>query len=310
MSSTSPSVLTLFRSPWSLLPPLFKKGESLHELRLLEDIKGELDSLFHHIEASESERKRWIDLWYDMDVKHNNRVSYKEFAAYFNLGSNIWVEKLFSIINKSLTGIITFTEFITFCISYLCIDKNQSVEFAYRLLSLSSGNFDSSKSVLNNYDMKQFITYRYALKPSLIQKRSIELVKHMDKDSSGGLSLSEFQSFCQNNFTFVRFSHILITHLRKCIFGPEYWCEKSRQLKMRTAHPHYLIVDVNINSVDEIFDKLIDTPYDDLKRYEALISLPLPKESLQPQSSKVIKLSSKVPCTHHLLEMNIELITT
>lgn len=305
MTSTNPSLLALFRSPWSNLPPLFVKSDSLNELRLLENTRGELDALFHRIEASESEKKRWVELWYDMDVRRSNRVSYKDFAAYFNLGSNVWVEKLFSIINKSLTGIINFNEFIMFCLSYLCIDQNQSVEFAYRLLSLSSGNFDINKSILNNYDIKQFITYRYALKTSLIQKRSIELVQYMDKDSSGGLSLSEFQLFCQNNLTFLRFGHILIAHLRKCIFGYEYWLEKSRALKMRRVHPQYLMITADINSDDELFDKVIETSYDDLQLYEA--SVPLPEGSLQLQSSKIMKVSSKVPCEYLVMIISIQI---
>ena len=295
MNSTNRSVVSLLKSPWSLLPPIFAKSDSLHELTLLENTKGELEAQFRRIEASESEKKRWVDLWCDLDSRRSNRVSYKDFAAYFNLGSSIWVEKLFSIINKSLTGVINFNEFINFSISYLCIDQDLSMEFAYRLLSLSSGNFDLNKSILNNYDIKQFITYRYALKPSLIQKRSIELMQYMDKDSSGGLSLSEFQLFCRNNLTFLRFCHILITHLRKCIFGYEFWLEKSRALTMRKVHPQYLIVSPAINSDNEIFDKVIETSYDDLQHYEA--SIPISEPSMQLQSSNALNLSSKVPCT-------------
>ena len=275
-------------SPWSLFPLIAKK-DSHSDMRLLENTRGELNRVFQRIRASESEKREWISLWFEMDTGHVNRVSYRDFALYFNLGSNIWIERLFAIINRSLTGIITFLEFLQFCLSYLCIDQLQSMEFSYRLLSLSSGNFDPNKSVLNIYDIKQFITYRYNLKASLIHKRSIELVQFMDKDSSGGLSLSEFQLFCKNNLTFMKFSHILVSHLRKCIFGYDYWIEKSRITKMLAINSQYLLISTDINSENEEFDKTIDTPYEDLLQSSAL---------MKRESSSPFRLSSKIPCNN------------
>jgi hypothetical protein len=153
---------------------------------LLEDSNGEVTRTFTRIHATTKEKQKWLSLWLDIDSDKNNRMSFKEFCLYFNMPANLWTEKLFTIINHSLTGIVTFAEFLTFCFKYLVINKQSSIEFSYRLLSMSSGGFDKDKSALTIHDIKQFISYRYILKSSLIHRRSIELMSYIDRDSSGG----------------------------------------------------------------------------------------------------------------------------
>lgn len=53
----------------------------------------------------------------------------------------------------------------------------------------------------------------------------------MDRDGDGGLDMEEWHEFCEGNDAFCRFGHTILHHLRKCIFGSQFWVERTRLLK-------------------------------------------------------------------------------
>lgn len=247
------------------------------DFRLLEGSKGEVKELFDSLYMSSKERTNFISMWLEIDADKNNRMSCKEFLTYFFLDDSEWTRKLFDIINYSLTGVVTFHEFLTFCSKYLFIDTSNSIEFSFRLLARSSVGMNFNTSILNVNDLKRFIDHRYDLKSSTVHRRSMELMQYMDSNGSGGLDISEYAAFCQVNTTFLSFTQIIISHLRKCVFGQEYWVHKSRVIKKATSHSIEMALTwlSNANAKDEAFDKSIDIPYETLSQLTLTSKVPL-----------------------------------
>jgi hypothetical protein len=54
---------------------------------------------------------------------------------HFKLDKSIWIQRLFEIMNYSLSGRTTFSEFLKFCSTYIVIDKKNTLELCFRLLS-------------------------------------------------------------------------------------------------------------------------------------------------------------------------------
>jgi hypothetical protein len=103
-------------------------------------------------------------------------------------------------------------------------------------------------------DIRIFLAARYHIKATKQKRRALEVFSYMDADGDGGLDLSEYSEFCDENSTFVKYTHALQQHMRKCILGIPYWVNKTRLIKKKKATGFARFTSLsNINSADELF---------------------------------------------------------
>ena len=198
------------------------------------DYEGKLHRAMDLLHVTLEERDKWVKMWMEIDEDCNNQMQYSEFTGYFSFIKDEWMRRVFAMINPSGNGVATLAEFITFCTEYLILDIKKTKEFAFRLLSRrASQAFNKEWSVLSIDDCRVFVGDRYNPKSVTARnKMGLRIFKQMDKDGDGGLDFEEFCEFTENNDAFIRFSNHILHHLRKCIFGTEFWIERSRKLKM------------------------------------------------------------------------------
>ena len=87
-------------------------------------------------------------------------------------------------------------------------------------------------TVLGMDDIKYFCRARYQTQTS---KFAFDVYTYMDLDGDGGLDIDEWHEFAKDNVTFVSCFHKFLMHLRRCIFGLDFWVQRTRLLKKRGA---------------------------------------------------------------------------
>lgn len=240
-----------------------RNGRSdVNAFALLVDSQGVVERTFKNIQSNTDEKNRWLAMWKEIDIDGNNSMCLDEFIAYFNLGTTIWNERIFNLINSTCNGVVNFSQFLSFCVKYLVVDMNASINFSFKILA------GPNTSVVSAKDIRLFVNQRYSLKHSISNKRAVELLQYMDNDSSGFLDLDEYSQFCMQNTTILKFTQVILSHLRRCIHGVEYWKSKSQLLNtslMSGLHTSLVLFpSVSPNKSNEDFDHSIDTPYDTL----------------------------------------------
>lgn len=114
---------------------LFKKNPTKILLERFADHEGLMEFALKKLQSTSSERTYWVNMWLQIDADMNNKMSYGEFCDFFSIDPDEYCSRLFLIMNPSLTGVVNFAEFLMFCFTYLTIDKNMTVEFAFRMIS-------------------------------------------------------------------------------------------------------------------------------------------------------------------------------
>lgn len=93
--------------------------------------------------------------------------------------------------------------------------------------------------MLDLEDIKNFVAFRYQIKKlSKLKKRALDILSHMTSDKQGkhgAITIRDFEVFLQKNPTFVKFTHRIQMHLRRCIYGISFWVLKSRKIKHAQA---------------------------------------------------------------------------
>ncbi len=175
----------------------------------------------------------FVELFKELCGEGRNRVTYRSFCLYFKFKPDKWIRRLFDLINNQVTGSFTFLELIQFCARFLYIDRDTTEEFCFRFLSRRGLNFIPEYSILDLDDFVTFVALRYRKYTKLPKQRklALEVFVSVDFDGDGGVTFDEFQKYCRQNPVFLKLSHPLQNHLRKCIFGIEFWVEKSRAIK-------------------------------------------------------------------------------
>ena len=223
------------------MPPpwVFCKKKSVEEKMydVYMDYEGKLVTAMDLLDVDDEERDLWVRMWMEIDEDMNNEMSYNEFTDYFQLTPDEWVRRTFTMINQAGNGVATLAEFVTFCRTYVVVDKDATQEFAFRLMSSrNSTQYNAQWSILGIEDVRGFVGERYNPKTvSHRNKMAFGIFKMMDRDGDGGLDIQEWHEFCENNDAFARFAHTLLHHLRKCIFGQKFWVERSRVLKQKNG---------------------------------------------------------------------------
>lgn len=183
---------------------------------------------------SGGERKRLLALFKEMAGPKRNTVSFRAFARYFRFSPDVWTMRLFELINYQITGTVTFLEFAAFVVKYLIIDRALTEEFCFRLLSRRGVTFMPEFSILDLSDFVTIVSFRYKEFSTLPVQRKVALdvFAFVDSDNDGGVSIHELREFSAKNPVLVRMAHMLLSHMRKVIFGLDFWVEKSRRWKL------------------------------------------------------------------------------
>jgi hypothetical protein len=183
-----------------------------------------------------------LEIYREMCGPNSKAVSYRAFCMYFKIQPDKWIHRVFDLINSQVTGSFSLLEFIQFVGRYLYIDVTTTEEFCFRLLSRRGLSFMPLFSILDLDDFVTFISLRYRKISRLPKQRKIamEMLIVTDENGDGGVSFQEFQDYCRRNPVFLKLSHPIQNHLRKCIFGMEFWVDKSRTI--RTSRSSALIV--------------------------------------------------------------------
>lgn len=245
------------------LPLLFGQSNATKAmLAVFDDFDGTVLECVKKLQIKSEEKKEWLRLWLRIDDDRNNRMSYIEFIEYFHMDNDMWTRRVFAIMNESYTGVVSFGEFLTFAVKYLVVDKANTIEFCFRLISRRGDCFRADISIIDMEDLKIFIDHAYHNK-TLAQavRRALDVLYLVNKIGDGCIDLTEFRMFCERNPVFVQFTHKFQQHLRKGVFGVGYWATKTRNVMVAALGP---IAGVNmfarVNIDAEMFTMLIGDP--------------------------------------------------
>jgi Ca2+-binding EF-hand superfamily protein len=237
-------------------------------MRVFDNNDGKLTELMRTLAVTAAEKKALLNMWLEIDGDRNNKMDYNEFIAYFNLADDVWSKRTFSIMNYNATDVVSFVEFLSFCVTYLAVDRYHTIEFTFRLLSRRGNAFNKAHhSIIDLDDMKHYISTRFAMKNlSKCKKRSGDIFKVMNRNGDGGVEIDEFVAYTAKNVTICAFAHHILMHLRRCIFGLEFWVSKSRKMKMAFGGAlDHLIFFNSINTASEKFCAQMKQPVLDVK---------------------------------------------
>jgi hypothetical protein len=86
-------------------------------------------------------------------------------------------------------------------------------------------------------DVKWFVNMKYKSMSTARKRNKFanEIFFCMDGDGDGGLSIDEWEEFCETNRTFISVFHKYLMHLRHCIMGLNFWVKRSRLIKKKVA---------------------------------------------------------------------------
>ena len=182
-----------------------------------------------------SERQHFFELFQEL-ANDGSSFGFNQFVNYFQFSSTTaYIRRTFDLINIKQTGSPTFLEFLKFCERYLVIDQTTTEEFCFRILSRRGSNFLPQYSVLDLEDLVTFVTLKYGNVIKVLPKQRKLAVGIFDcivqEAKDDGINFAKFQEFCRKNPAFLRLTHPIQNHLRKCLFSIECWVEKSRKVK-------------------------------------------------------------------------------
>jgi hypothetical protein len=208
------------------------QNENVNFLSFYENNSGTLNLVLKELLIDLTEQRAWLSIWLRIDPNRHNRMTFQEFCKFFQIDSlHDWSRRVFDLINTKHTGVITFDEFLSFCLKYLILDSLSLHEFTFCLLSRRAAFCDISTTVLDLQDMKFFIKFCYKTKKQQLDKVAMEIFMEMDNSGDFGIAFSEFETYSQRNQTFLAFGNYFLTHFRLCWFGYEYWVRRSQQVK-------------------------------------------------------------------------------
>lgn len=231
----------------------------------------------------------FLDLFRELCGEGRSRVTYRAFCLYFKFKPDKWIRRLFDLINSQVTGSFTFLELIQFCSRFLYIDRDTTEEFCFRFLSRRGLSFMPQYSILDLDDFVTFVALRYRKYSKLPKQRklALDIFTSIDFDGDGGVTFDEFQKYCRQNPVFLKLSHPLQNHLRKCIFGMEFWVEKSRAIKTARGSAFEVISKVGgrINRESELYTlRHIEDPVIDKNGYALKTRQKPPKDEEEDDS--------------------------
>lgn len=251
------------------LPKLFEKKSDPSSKLITKymDREEKLPSFFAALLLREEDKVDWLKFWIQIDEHGTNIVPYSRLIAHFHMEDTPWSQRLFDIANYTFTGYLTFLEFFQFCSTYLIIDKENIQKFTFRILSRRAATYNDGRVVLDLTDIKFFVKDRYVSK-SINQKnkRALAIFSNMDKNNLGGVNMTEFMEYADSHLVFTRFANKYLVHLRKCIFGINYWTVKSRKVKRHIAKGlNQLSRASQINKASEYYCGFLGDPVIDAK---------------------------------------------
>jgi len=221
--------------------PFFRKKTG-NEPRM-NQITPKENEILKQMHFSTSEKLHLLGLYQEMigesaAASGSSGFTFTTFASYFQFSSATgYIRRTFELINSKYmtTGYPGFYEFCLFCKAYLVIDQTSIEEFCFRLISRRGSNFLIQYSVLDLEDFVTFVIFKYQNTIKLLPKqRKIALTMFeciLNNENDDGINFIKFQNYCRQNPAFLRLTHPIQNHLRKCIFGIEFWVEKSRSIK-------------------------------------------------------------------------------
>jgi hypothetical protein len=126
----------------SLLETIFPSILATRNLEKMMDVvfadtEGKLVGILDEMQIlnNKKEKIKWLKMWLEIDEDGNNKMEYEEYLEFFNIKSNEWVKRAFDVMNSSLTGVVSFVEFVDFCNKYLCVDKVKTIELSFQMMS-------------------------------------------------------------------------------------------------------------------------------------------------------------------------------
>jgi Ca2+-binding EF-hand superfamily protein len=208
------------------------QNDNINFLSFYENNSGTLNLVLKELLIDLTEQRAWLSIWLKIDSNRNNRMTFQEFCKFFQLNSlHDWTRRVFDLMNTKHTGVVTFDEFLSFCLKYLILDSVSVHEFTFCLLSRRAAFCDIQTTVLDLQDMKFFLKFCYKIKKQQVEKVAMEIFTEMDNSGDFGIAFSEFQTYSQRNQTFLAFGNYFLTHFRLCWFGYEFWVRRSQQVK-------------------------------------------------------------------------------
>ena len=85
------------------------------------------NSLLKSLKLTFFEKKKLLSMWNEL-IGKSRVLNFNNFLSYFHLVNENWIKRLFDIINNSLSGNISLSEFLSFVRKYLVVDIDGAEE--------------------------------------------------------------------------------------------------------------------------------------------------------------------------------------
>lgn len=223
-----------------------------------------------------------------VDFDHNGTVDKSEFLAWVDepIDEGKLAAKCFSLHDHDLSATIEFVEFVGMVYNYCSLSKDGLVKFVFALVDhdrsghLTITEIESLVNMVYGIHLSAADTGTYNAKNMTEVKNAMTVVKNLDKDHSGEISLLEFSKCAQLHPFLIFPAFRLQTNVRRRTGGQAFW-NKAVNMRKRLEDGTDLIDQLrrieNQNSCPDILEKKVQRKaYREKRRANGVVG---PKET-------------------------------
>lgn len=183
-----------------------------------------LKAFFDSLEINRNQGLQLYKIFETIDVDQSRSIGLEEFFDHFNLDFTTFAENAFKMmdVDRGLGSNLTldFPEFFVGIWNYCTMNHEFLVKFAFDLFDHDGGG------TIDKHEIHQMICMVFGKrKPN---KQVNDLLKKMDKDNSGEVSLLEWRDMNRRAASLLMPAHDLQMKLRERVCGKVYWDKATR----------------------------------------------------------------------------------
>jgi Ca2+-binding EF-hand superfamily protein len=200
-------------------------GASVFEANFRDIAEGQLERFTDVLEIKSKDLKAVYKLFCKIDEDGSGHVGVEEFFDHFNLEYGAFAERAFSVMDVDRSGNshlkLDFSEFFVGLYNYCTQSHETLVKFAFDLFDIDGGGH------ISLIEMEELVKMVYGKKTSEGQLK--KLMKNMDRDGSGEITLNEFRALEKKNRSLLHPAFQLQQSLAKGIMGASFWNKQTKK---------------------------------------------------------------------------------